>query len=51
MIKCQYYWIGYLLADGHFYTDKIKFTQNGEDKLSVDNNSGLVIIISMQGNK
>ena len=31
-----YYWIGYLLADGHFYTDKIKFTQNGEDKLSVE---------------
>ena len=31
-----YYWIGYLLADGHFYTDKIKFTQNGADKLSVE---------------
>ena len=32
-----YYWIGYLLADGHFYTDRIKFTQNGIDKISVEN--------------
>lgn len=32
-----YYWIGYLLADGHFYTNRIKFTQNGIDKISVEN--------------
>lgn len=32
-----YYWIGYLLADGHFYTQRLKFTQNGVDKISVEN--------------
>lgn len=32
-----YYWIGYLLADGHFYTQRLKFTQNGIDKISVEN--------------
>ena len=32
-----YYWIGYLLADGHFYADRIKFTQNGIDKIRVEN--------------
>ena len=31
-----YYWIGYLLADGHFYKNRIKFTQNGLDKISVE---------------
>ena len=31
-----YYWIGYLLADGHFYENRIKFTQNGLDKISVE---------------
>lgn len=32
-----YYWIGYLLADGHFdvETNRLKFTQNNEDKISV----------------
>lgn len=32
-----YYWIGYLLADGHFNdNNRIKFTQNNEDKPSVE---------------
>lgn len=31
-----YYWIGYLLADGHFYENRIKFTQSGLDKISVE---------------
>lgn len=32
-----YYWIGYLLADGHFDVEmnRLKFTQNNEDKISV----------------
>jgi len=33
----SYYWIGYLLADGHFYKNyRVRFTQNGEDKVSVE---------------
>lgn len=33
----SYYWIGYLLADGHFYKNyRVKFTQNNEDKISVE---------------
>lgn len=33
----SYYWIGYLLADGHFDKNyRLKFTQNGEDKVSVE---------------
>ena len=31
-----YYWIGYLLADGHFYENRIKFTQSNLDKISVE---------------
>ena len=32
-----YYWIGYLLADGHIDKNvRIKFTQNNEDKISVE---------------
>ena len=33
----SYYWIGYLLADGHFQNNRIIFSQNGEDKISVEN--------------
>lgn len=33
----SYYWIGYLLADGHFNKNyRLKFTQNGKDKISVE---------------
>ena len=33
----SYYWIGYLLADGHFNKNyRLKFTQNGDDKISVE---------------
>lgn len=33
-----YYWIGYLLADGHFKNNnRIMFSQNNEDKISVEN--------------
>lgn len=33
----SYYWVGYLLADGHFNNNyRMKFTQNGEDKISVE---------------
>ena len=33
----SYYWIGYLLADGHFSENyRVKFTQNNEDKISVE---------------
>lgn len=32
-----YYWIGYLLSDGHIDKNcRIKFTQNGTDKISVE---------------
>ena len=33
----SYYWIGYLLADGHFYKNyRMSFSQNNEDKISVE---------------
>lgn len=33
----SYYWIGYLLADGHFCKNyRVNFTQNNEDKISVE---------------
>lgn len=34
----SYYWVGYLLADGHFDKNyRLKFTQNGKNKISVEN--------------
>lgn len=33
----SYYWIGYLLADGHFSENcRVSFVQNNEDKISVE---------------
>ena len=33
----SYYWVGYLLADGHFNKNyRLKFTQSGKDKISVE---------------
>lgn len=34
----SYYWVGYLLADGHFDKNyRLKFTQSGYEKISVEN--------------
>ena len=33
----SYYWVGYLLADAHFYKNyRVSFSQNNEDKISVE---------------
>ena len=39
----SYYWVGYLLADGHFNKNyRLNFTQSGKDKISVEKTYGKI---------